>query len=203
MTERLSIGDVAARSGVPATTLRYYEQLGLLPPPAREGGRRRYDPDALARLEVIGACKVAGFTLDEIQTLYADDEPGRPASRALGEAKLAEIDAQVATLEREYQLAQQEYAALTAKLRDAEISEQVERSRGGESFAILARAALPTAPAFPNIPRLMIITVLLGICAGGALALGREYLDRSIHDTRALNDLELPVLGEIPRISHV
>ena len=100
MTERLSIGDVAARSGVPATTLRYYEQLGLLPPPAREGGRRRYDPDALVRLEVIGACKVAGFTLDEIQTLYADDEPGRPVSRALGEAKLAEIDAQVATLEQ-------------------------------------------------------------------------------------------------------
>lgn len=100
MTEGLSIGEVAARSGVPATTLRYYEQVGLLPPPAREGGRRRYGTDALVRLEVIGACKVAGFTLTEIQTLYADDEPGRPASRALGEAKLAEIDAQVATLER-------------------------------------------------------------------------------------------------------
>ena len=54
----------------------------------------------LVRLEVIGACKVAGFTLVEIQTLYADDEPGRPVSRALGQAKLAEIDAQVATLER-------------------------------------------------------------------------------------------------------
>jgi capsular polysaccharide biosynthesis protein len=49
----------------------------------------------------------------------------------------------------------------------------------------------------------MLITILAGVCLGGALALGREYLDRSIHDARALNDLELPVLGEIPRISHV
>jgi capsular polysaccharide biosynthesis protein len=49
----------------------------------------------------------------------------------------------------------------------------------------------------------MVMTLLLGLCLGGASALGREYLDRSIHDARALNDLELPVLGEIPRISHV
>jgi len=49
----------------------------------------------------------------------------------------------------------------------------------------------------------MIMAVLLGLCLGGGLALGREYLDRSIHDARALNDLDLPVLGEIPRISHV
>ncbi len=47
----------------------------------------------------------------------------------------------------------------------------------------------------------MIVALLLGLCAGAGLALGREYLDRSIHDTRSLNDLELPVLGEIPRIA--
>jgi polysaccharide chain length determinant protein (PEP-CTERM system associated) len=113
------------------------------------------------------------------------------------------VEQQVATLQREYDLEKQNYATLTNKLRDAQITEDVERNRGGESFAILARATLPTAPSSPNVPRLMIITVLLGVCAGGALAIGREYLDRSIHDTRALNDLELPVLGEIPRISHV
>ena len=113
------------------------------------------------------------------------------------------VEQQVATLQRHYDLEKQNYATLTNKLRDAEITEDVERSRGGEAFAILKQAALPTAPSSPNIPRLMIFTVLLGVCAGGALALGREYLDRSIHDTRGLNDLELPVLGEIPRISHV
>jgi MerR family transcriptional regulator, redox-sensitive transcriptional activator SoxR len=89
----LTIGEVARRAGVAATTLRYYEQIGLVPEPQRLGGQRRYDDSILARLEVIGLCKSAGFTLEEIQLLFADDAPGRPASRALAEAKLVEIDA--------------------------------------------------------------------------------------------------------------
>lgn len=96
----LTIGEVARESGVAATTLRYYEQIGLLPAPTRQGGQRRYDAAVLARLEVIRLCKSAGFALDEIQLLFADDAPGRPASRALAEAKLAEIDAQMAALAR-------------------------------------------------------------------------------------------------------
>ena len=113
------------------------------------------------------------------------------------------VEQQVASLEREYELEKKAYSDLTTKLRDAEMAESVERSQGGERFAILARAGLPGAPASPNIPRLMVMTLLLGVCLGGASALGREYLDRSIHDARAMNDLDLPVLGEIPRISHV
>lgn len=100
VSRRLTIGEVARRAGVAATTLRYYEHIGLVPPPARLGGQRRYDDSVLARLEVIGLCKSAGFALDEIQLLFADDAPGRPASRALAEAKLAEIDAQMESLAR-------------------------------------------------------------------------------------------------------
>ncbi|SOX53635.1 MerR family DNA-binding transcriptional regulator [Mycobacterium ahvazicum] len=96
----LTIGDVARETGVAATTLRYYEQIGLLPSPARLSGRRRYDDSILARLEVIRLCKSAGFALEEIQLLFADDAPGRPASRALAQAKLAEIDDQMASLAR-------------------------------------------------------------------------------------------------------
>jgi DNA-binding transcriptional MerR regulator len=96
----LTIGEVAREAGVAATTLRYYEQIGLLPPPARLAGRRRYDGSILARLEVIRLCKSAGFALEEIQLLFADDAPGRPASRGLAEAKLAEIDDQMASLAR-------------------------------------------------------------------------------------------------------
>ncbi|MCV7428376.1 MerR family transcriptional regulator [Mycobacterium montefiorense] len=96
----LTIGEVARAAGVAATTLRYYEQIGLLPSPARLGGRRRYDSSILARLEVIRLCKSAGFALEEIQLLFADEAPGRPASRALAEAKLAEIDNQMAALAR-------------------------------------------------------------------------------------------------------
>src|ERR1700742_4955529 len=100
MAGDLTIGDVARRAGVAATTLRYYEQIGLVLPPGRRGGQRRYDEAVLARLEVIGLCKTAGFTLEEIQLLFADDAPGRPASRALAEAKLVEIDARIAELQR-------------------------------------------------------------------------------------------------------
>ncbi|GAB4673989.1 MerR family transcriptional regulator [Mycobacterium avium subsp. hominissuis] len=96
----LTIGEVARRSGVAATTLRYYEQIGLLPAPIRLGGQRRYDEAVLSRLEVIALCKTAGFALDEIQRLFADDAPGRPASRALARAKLAQIDAQLESLTR-------------------------------------------------------------------------------------------------------
>lgn len=94
----LTIGEVARRSGTAPTTLRYYEKIGLLPETGRSGGQRRYDEAVLAQLEVIRICKIAGFSLDEIVALIADDAPGRPASRALAEAKLGEIDSQIAAL---------------------------------------------------------------------------------------------------------
>lgn len=100
MTTTLSIGELALRADVAATTLRYYERIGLIQSPARVGGQRRYDDSIVARLEVIRLCKTAGFALEEIQLLFGDDGPGRPASRALAQAKLAEIDTRIAELQR-------------------------------------------------------------------------------------------------------
>jgi DNA-binding transcriptional MerR regulator len=100
----LTIGEVSRSAGVAATTLRYYEQIGLLTPPARIGGRRCYDHSVLQRLEVIRLCKTAGFTLEDIAGLFADDAPGRPASRALAQAKLAEIAARVEELGKAAQI---------------------------------------------------------------------------------------------------
>ena len=99
MTTTLTIGELALQADVAATTLRYYERIGLIQSPARVGGQRRYDDSVVARLDVIRLCKAAGFALDEIQLLFAD-APGRPASRALAETKLAEIDARIAELQR-------------------------------------------------------------------------------------------------------
>ncbi|MGV0742712.1 MerR family transcriptional regulator [Mycolicibacterium sp. XJ870] len=100
MTARLTIGDVARRTGVAQTALRYYEQVGLIPPPDRVGGQRRYPESILVRLEVIRLCKAAGFALEEITVLMDDDTPGRPVARTLAAAKLAEIDAQMESLAR-------------------------------------------------------------------------------------------------------
>lgn len=94
----MPIGAVARQAGVTTSTLRYYEDSGLLRPANRVGGQRRYDRAALTRLELIGLCKAAGFTLDEIRLLLTDDAPGRPQSRALAASKLDEIDTKVAEL---------------------------------------------------------------------------------------------------------
>jgi MerR family redox-sensitive transcriptional activator SoxR len=91
---QLSIGEVARRSGVKATTLRYYESIGVLPAPARVGGHRRYDGDVLQRLAVIDVAQRAGFSLAEIRELLdAADEPASQRIRALAARKLPEVEA--------------------------------------------------------------------------------------------------------------
>ena len=81
------------------------------------------------------------------------------------------------------------------------INEELMRSQGGEQFSILVPASFPTSPFKPNPFRVMLMALAAGLVIGGAGVMGREYLDRSIHDVRALRDeFELPVLAEIPRI---
>jgi len=111
------------------------------------------------------------------------------------------VEQQLATVQREYDLEKQNYSSLTGKFRDARMNESLERNQGGERFTVLQHASLPDQPFSPNIPRLLVLVLLVGACLGGGLALGREYLDRSIYDSRSLSELELPILGEIPRIA--
>jgi polysaccharide chain length determinant protein (PEP-CTERM system associated) len=112
------------------------------------------------------------------------------------------IEQQMASLNREYALEKANYENLINRLRNAETSENLVRNGGGEEFTVLARAPFPTEPDTPDTRRLLLLTLLLGVCLGGGLALGREYLDRSIYDARSLEDIDIPVLGEIPRIAN-
>jgi uncharacterized protein involved in exopolysaccharide biosynthesis len=112
------------------------------------------------------------------------------------------VEQQIATLQREYDIERDQYSDLMNRKRNAEIAENMERIRGSEQFMVLKSAGLPTEPFAPKPIRVWAVTILLGLVLGGALALGREYLDRAVHDARSLNDLDLPVLGEIPRIAH-
>lgn len=66
-TDRLTVGEVADRSGFAASALRYYEDQGLLPAHRTAGGQRRYDRRVLRRLAFIRAAKHVGLTLDEIR----------------------------------------------------------------------------------------------------------------------------------------
>ena len=90
-----SIGQISKQTGVPATALRYYEDAGILPPPARAGGRRLYDAKAVRHIDVLRFAQQAGFTLEEIKTLFHGFGSETPLSarwQKLARAKLQELD---------------------------------------------------------------------------------------------------------------
>jgi DNA-binding transcriptional MerR regulator len=72
----LDIGEVARRTGIPPSTLRYYEEKGLISSVGRRGLRRTFDAQVLERLALIALGQSAGFTLEEIGHMFAPD--GRP-----------------------------------------------------------------------------------------------------------------------------
>ncbi len=71
MADLLDIGEVAASSGMAASTLRYYEREQLIESVDRKGLRRQFEPNVLDTLAVVAMCQRAGFTLTEIKTLLA------------------------------------------------------------------------------------------------------------------------------------
>ena len=78
----LDIGEIAERSGVPPSTLRYYEEIGLIRSEGRHGLRRQFDADVLLKLSLIGLGKTAGFSLEEIAGMFgANGEPDIPRER--------------------------------------------------------------------------------------------------------------------------
>lgn len=95
----MSIGEVAAVSDTPATTLRFYERRGLIEPPTRVGGQRRYSPNILGRLMVIKFCRIAGLSLDDIERVITDRSPDRTVTKQMAQQQLAVIDAQLAELQ--------------------------------------------------------------------------------------------------------
>ena len=99
MDETLTIGRLAQHFGLQTSAIRYYERVGVLPPPARVSGQRRYDEHAIKRLEVLEVAKRAGFSLDEARLLLERSEAGTPAFeslRELAERKLPEVEALIA-----------------------------------------------------------------------------------------------------------
>jgi MerR family redox-sensitive transcriptional activator SoxR len=99
----LTIGEVARRSGLRPSALRYYEDVGLLPPPARVNGQRRFDPDVVRLLATVQFAQRAGFTVAEIRTLFHGFGPDVPPAarwRRLATRKLTELDELVARADR-------------------------------------------------------------------------------------------------------
>ena len=94
VAEDLAISDVARVFGLRTSAIRYYEQIGILPPPMRKNGQRRYGNNALFRLAVVQRARETGFTLEEIRELFFGFPPGTPPPKRwhkLSERKIAEL----------------------------------------------------------------------------------------------------------------
>jgi DNA-binding transcriptional MerR regulator len=95
--QEMDIAEVAQRTGVPASTLRYYEEKGLISSVGRRGLRRVFGPAVLDQLALIALGRAAGFSLDEIGGMFTAD--GAPAiDRHLLRAKAEELDRTIARL---------------------------------------------------------------------------------------------------------
>ena len=93
----MDIAEVARRSGLPASTLRFYEEKGLVQVLNRQGERRRFGPQILDQLALISLGQSAGFSLEEIRSmLTSNGEPHIDRQALL--AKAAEIDASIKRL---------------------------------------------------------------------------------------------------------
>jgi DNA-binding transcriptional MerR regulator len=87
----MDINEVARASGVPASTLRYYEEKGLIASVGRRGLRRTFEPRVVERLALIALGRAAGFSLEEIARIFAPD--GRPRiDRRMLAGKADELD---------------------------------------------------------------------------------------------------------------
>jgi DNA-binding transcriptional MerR regulator len=91
-----TVGQLAERSGVPATTLRYYDDIGLLVPRRSSSGHRRYDASAADVLQLIQLCRILGLSLAEIAVVLGNG--GREARRAIAIRKVRDVDRAIAQL---------------------------------------------------------------------------------------------------------
>jgi succinoglycan biosynthesis transport protein ExoP len=166
--------------------------------PANNEEALKADPQYRAKLQERDLAQI------HIRQLQAASEA---AQRSIGSYQ-ARVEAapvaeqELASLEREYNLEKLRYSDLTARFSNAQMAEDVARKQGGERFSVLYPAGLPKEPIEPQPTKIMAMALVAGLVLGACAAIGREFLDRSVHDSRALQtEFDLPVLGEIPRIA--
>jgi MerR family redox-sensitive transcriptional activator SoxR len=103
-SDHLSIGEVAERTGVAVSAVRYYEREGLLTSSRTDGGQRRFHRDVLRRLAFVRVAQRVGLTLDEIRDALATLPDARTPTKAdwerLSRAWRPQLDQQIAVLER-------------------------------------------------------------------------------------------------------
>ncbi len=161
----------------------------------------RFDPRLTPRYKELETQMVA--TDQEIQRLRQED--------ALVRKQIAEYRARVestpareqalAILTRDYNNTRESYASLLKKSQEAQQAENLERRQKGEQFKVIDPARTPEKPYRPDIPKMLLIGLVLGLFSGVAAAFFREQMDRSFRDAEDLKvTLGFKVLANIPRV---
>ena len=99
----MNIGQVAGAAGLPAKTIRYYEEIGLVTPERRDNGYRVFDTSHLHKLRFLASARGLGFSIEDCRALLALwEDRGRASAdvRAIAKGHLAEIDDKIAGLQQ-------------------------------------------------------------------------------------------------------
>ncbi|WP_377190839.1 Cu(I)-responsive transcriptional regulator [Ruegeria meonggei] len=97
----MNIGDVATRTGLPAKTIRYYEDIGLIKPLRDDNGYRRFRDQDLHKLNFLGRARALGFTIEDCRTLmalYEDETRASADVKKVARAHMGQIEAKIADL---------------------------------------------------------------------------------------------------------
>ncbi|MQY43722.1 Cu(I)-responsive transcriptional regulator [Epibacterium sp. SM1969] len=98
----MNIGDVAERSGLPAKTIRYYEDIGLIEPHRSANGYRCFVESDLHKLAFLARARALGFTIEDCRTLlglYEDDTRASADVKSLAQEHLSKIEAKITDLQ--------------------------------------------------------------------------------------------------------
>lgn len=101
--QAILIGELSRRTGCNIETIRYYERIGLIPPPPRRGRYRSYGREDVGRLGFVRRARELGFTLDEVRTLLGLAGDGQAACaevRTLAASHLQDVRSRIADLRR-------------------------------------------------------------------------------------------------------
>ena len=142
----MKIGELASRSGLNASAIRYYERRGLLTAPHRAGGQRRYPADALDRVLLIRFASEMGFTLSEIKVFLnglRDDAPVGPRWKKLAHRKIQEVEGSIQRARRLKSLLEHLLHCSCASLQVC-----VERLSLSPRLRLIGSVAKPTLPLF-------------------------------------------------------